>query len=111
MSRAKIFILAALAIGSAPKDKAFWEAKPYDSWSKKDCEKVLMNSPWTARYVLGEYGVNTDRFGTDGGLRTSTQAEPTAIEEGISHLAPMINAPTISFPAPYPRLQKSWHPQ
>ena len=82
MKMAMFIVLAALAIGSATKDKAFWEAKPYDSWSKKECEKVLMDSPWTARYVLGEYGVNTDRFGTDGGLGTATRAEPTVIAGG-----------------------------
>ena len=66
MSKARIIIAAALVIGWAPKDKPFWEAKPYDSWTQKECEKLLTDSPWTERYVIGEYGVNIKFFTRDG---------------------------------------------
>jgi hypothetical protein len=73
---------AGIVIASAAKDKPFWEAKPYDSWSRKECEKVLTDSPWSARHVIGEYGVNSDSFGTGGGLGTSTQADPAVLGGG-----------------------------
>jgi hypothetical protein len=82
MRVAAITIVAALAIAWTPKDKAFWEAKPYDSWSKKECEKVLTDSPWSARHVIGEYGVNSSRFGTEGGVGSATQADPTVLAGG-----------------------------
>jgi hypothetical protein len=82
MNRTAIVIVAALVVASTPKDKVFWEARPYDTWSKKECEKILTDSPWSARHVIGEYGVNTARFGTDGGLGRGTQADPDVLAGG-----------------------------
>lgn len=82
MRTAAVMFLATLASSWIPKDKAVWEAKPYDSWSRTECERVLMDSPWSVRYVVGEYDINNTRFGTDGGLGTSTRADPAVLAGG-----------------------------
>lgn len=51
----------------------FWEKKPYTEWSAKQCQKLLEDSPWAVRYTDSDFGVNVNRFGTDGDLGTARE--------------------------------------
>ena len=53
-SKIPFFFLAAL-LGSVAAGHAgeFWQEKDYRQWSKKECRKLLENSPWAKRYALG----------------------------------------------------------
>ncbi|MFQ5817004.1 MAG: hypothetical protein ACE5H2_03480 [Terriglobia bacterium] len=42
-----LFFLAALLLASPAHAKDFWKEKDYRRWSKKECLKLLRNSPWT----------------------------------------------------------------
>ncbi|MDR1728281.1 MAG: hypothetical protein LBT74_10225 [Acidobacteriota bacterium] len=48
-------VLATCAIALA---KDFWEAKTYDQWAQRDCQKLLSNSPWAKELNLTVPQVN-----------------------------------------------------
>ena len=44
----------------------FWESGEYANRTAKEYARPVQNSPWVLACHIGEYGVNTSRFGTDG---------------------------------------------
>ena len=49
--------------------KDFWELKPYNEWTDKECEKMLQNSPWAREINL--QGIS---YGGGGAAATDSQA-------------------------------------
>lgn len=47
------FLLIAI---SAYAGKEFWDTKPYDEWTLKECQKILENSPWAKEMSLAGVG-------------------------------------------------------
>ena len=54
MRKILYFALSAifLAASSAAFGADFWENKPYDKWSQKECSKLLEDSPWAQDFTL-----------------------------------------------------------
>ncbi len=46
------FLLASLMAGAAAAGE-FWQEKQYRRWSERECRKLLADSPWAKRYVVG----------------------------------------------------------
>jgi hypothetical protein len=69
MRKVLYFALSAifLAAGSAAFGADFWENKPYDTWSQKECNKLLTDSPWASDdLTLIAEGINQATTGDDG---------------------------------------------
>ncbi|MFQ5927725.1 MAG: hypothetical protein ACE5MH_09875 [Terriglobia bacterium] len=50
--RTKILLfLLVLFVGGSAYAGDFWKEKDYRRWSKKECEKLLKNSPWAKRWI------------------------------------------------------------
>lgn len=77
--RAKIpfFFLAAL-LGSVSAGHAaeFWQKKDYRQWSKKECRKLLENSPWAKRYAEGRAIVEQIRAWQPESVERGREAHP-----------------------------------
>ena len=62
LSLISIFLFAGVVMA-----KDFWETKPFDQWSQKECQKMLTDSPWAKELELvgrnvemGSSAVSTD---------------------------------------------------
>jgi len=53
------FILSAIPVAEGAD---FWEKKEYTEWSKKDCGKMLENSPWAEKYEVTSIDINRADF-------------------------------------------------
>ena len=51
-------VISILLFAGAVVAKDFWEAKPFDQWSQKECQKMLTDSPWARELEL--VGRNVD---------------------------------------------------
>jgi hypothetical protein len=61
--------LLTLIFSSIPtaQGKDFWEKKEYTEWSKKDCRKMLTDSPWVEKHEVTSIDVNmADATASDG---------------------------------------------
>jgi len=56
-----------LAAGSAVFGADFWENKPFDKWSQKECSKLLENSPWAQDFILMDSGLQQSAQASDDG--------------------------------------------
>lgn len=65
-----LLISVLLLAGVAVYAKDFWETKPPDEWSQRDCQKMLTNSPWAKELSL--VGVNYSQLG--GAASSDSQA-------------------------------------
>jgi hypothetical protein len=68
MKKVLYFALSAifLAAGSAAFGADFWENKPFDTWSQKECSKLLTDSPWVEDLTLMAEGISQSTTGDDG---------------------------------------------
>jgi hypothetical protein len=68
MKKVLYFALSAifLAAGSAAFGADFWEKKPFDTWSQKECSKLLTDSPWVEDLTLMAEGISQSTTGDDG---------------------------------------------
>ncbi|NLV32496.1 MAG: hypothetical protein GXY47_15245 [Acidobacteria bacterium] len=66
--------LLLMAVFAEAKDE-FWDKKPYDEWSQKECQKLLTNSPWAKEYEI----TGTQMIGSLGG-RDATDNQPPYIK-------------------------------
>ena len=68
MRKVFYFVLSAifLAAGSAAFGADFWENKTYDTWSQKECNKLLTDSPWVEDLPLIAEGISQSTTGDDG---------------------------------------------
>ncbi|MBN2321656.1 MAG: hypothetical protein JXR49_21435 [Acidobacteria bacterium] len=59
-----ILFLLTFTFSAAPAvhGKDFWEKEAYKEWSKKDCSKMLENSPWAEKYEVTSIDVNSADF-------------------------------------------------
>jgi hypothetical protein len=46
-----IVVLSGMAVAQGGQ---FWEKKDYRQWSKRDCERLLKDSPWAREYTLSQ---------------------------------------------------------
>jgi len=69
MRRVFYFVLSAifLAAGSTAYGADFWEAKQYDTWSQKECSKLLEDSPWVEDLTLVAEGIQLSAGASDDG--------------------------------------------
>jgi hypothetical protein len=65
----KIFCIAVsvifLTASSAAFGKDFWKEKKFEKWSKKECNKMLSDSPWSQDYTLQKSDVFSAARATD----------------------------------------------
>jgi hypothetical protein len=75
MRKVLYFVLSAifLAAGSAAFGADFWESKPYDTWSQKECSKLLTDSPWVEDFTKVAEGLQLSTGASDDGQQFSIQ--------------------------------------
>jgi len=56
-----------LAASSAAFGADFWENKPFDEWSQKECSKLLENSPWARDFTLIDSRLQQSTSASDDG--------------------------------------------
>jgi hypothetical protein len=71
--------LAALAL---PARAQFWEKKPWQQWTRQECDKMLTDSPWARKFTTSEVRIQASGIRTGGTQERETQ--PTI--EYIAHL-------------------------
>ena len=64
-----IFLFAGVVMA-----KEFWETKAFNQWSKKECEKILKDSPWVKELNLVGRNVEFMATGAQGAAATDNQA-------------------------------------
>jgi hypothetical protein len=73
MRKILYFLLSAifLAAGSAAFGADFWENKPYETWSQKECNKLLTDSPWVEDFTKVAEGIQLSAGASDDGQQFS----------------------------------------
>jgi hypothetical protein len=66
--------LMLISIAAYAAGKEFWETKPYDEWTQKECQKMLQDSPWAKALNL---------TGTGGGGNDSTDSRAPFVNYSI----------------------------
>lgn len=83
LSCAKWVICAALlTVAAAPARAQFWEKKPWQQWTRQECDRILTDSPWARKFTTSEVRIQASGIRTGGTQERETQ--PTI--EYIAHL-------------------------
>ena len=52
MRKCAILLLPLLLVATYAADKQWWDNKPYEQWSAKECEKMMHESPWAKTLTI-----------------------------------------------------------
>src|SRR5271154_3195084 len=62
---AGVFAVLVVAVLTA-RAEDFWVKKPWNQWSKDECNKILTDSPWSKRWSKGSVTVSAALPGSSG---------------------------------------------
>lgn len=82
LHRAKWLGCIVLLAAALPAQAQFWEKKPWQQWTKQECDKMLTDSPWARKFTSSEIRIQASGIRTGGTQERETQ--PTI--EYIAHL-------------------------
>lgn len=86
-----ILLACAVAISAgAQTAKDFWKQKPYTTWAETECRKLLEDSPWAQRHIIGREYI--EPIGTVTGDRAHEKSPRIEYRAQIRSAAPIRQA-------------------